>query len=661
MWLIRVSDMKLVEFPYNPPPYAILSHTWGLPQDEVLFDDMVSGLHHAQAKKAFGKVANTCRLAQEGNMEYCWIDTCCIDNRSSAQLQEAINSMFEWYKSSQICYAYLSDVSLYDWPPAATDNSEGERSDGNLEGHDLDFLDHFRRSRWFTRGWTLQELIAPSELKFYDRSWELIGSKDGDLVRIIQSVTGIPEDLLRGRRKHTEASVAQRMYWASSRETSRKEDIAYCLLGLFAVNMPMLYGEGDNAFLRLQHEILNQIDDESIFAWVDTECNTDEAGLLAEHPRYFANSGDIVINAVAWPSSESSFLSDLNLPAMTSRGIRLQKHVVSFGNSLFIIPLRCTFSPSSSMAVAHPIHHRLCDSATANSRWNFEVNFAIGVIVAPLPGRKYANEFKRTSLGEFLSTAVDHSSCGNPYTLHISQGRLPIFQSPYSLPEHALRSRISSAIGYSLESIPFHPLTETPNIEPICITDLKVRKWATLAYSVQYGAGLEPYGEPNLPQDQSTPSEAQDSRIHPLLLRFGHQFVCIIWIGLHRRITDLAKLHKTLRLMGAVTNASDGLETYAKANPDTVILPGYRIEDGPKESLLSIARGDYNRGFMWDVHFRDICAPHFLERDPDIDSESSMKPPKSRIESQRDFRIICQPISKAVWESNPSAVFVVLF
>jgi len=109
MWLIHVSDMKLVEFPYDPPPYAILSHTWGLPQDEVLFDDMVSGLESARAKEAFAKAENTCRLAQEQNLEYCWIDTCCIDKRSSAELQEAINSMFEWYKSSKVCYAYISD------------------------------------------------------------------------------------------------------------------------------------------------------------------------------------------------------------------------------------------------------------------------------------------------------------------------------------------------------------------------------------------------------------------------------------------------------------------------------------------------------------------------------------------------------------------------
>ena len=173
---------------------------------------------------------------------------CCIDKTSSAELSEAINSMFRWYEKAKVCYAYLSDVS----------------GDANLKKDVSEFVG----SRWFTRGWTLQELVAPKSVLFYSRrytGWHFLGTKE-DLCDHISAVTGIDTDTLYGAGLEL-ASVARKMSWASHRETTRVEDTAYCLLGIFDVNMPLLYGEGKKAFLRLQEEILRSSYDYSLFAW----------------------------------------------------------------------------------------------------------------------------------------------------------------------------------------------------------------------------------------------------------------------------------------------------------------------------------------------------------------------------------------------------------
>jgi len=170
---------------------------------------------------------------------------CCIDKTSSAELSEAINSMFRWYQKASVCYAYLADV-LKDTDP------------------DKD-PEEFSRSRWFTRGWTLQELVAPKNVVFYSRSWKNIGTKER-LCNTISTITGIDIDTLLGE-DVTFVSVANKMSWASGRRTTRTEDMAYCLLGIFDVNMPLLYGEGKKAFLRLQEEILRSSYDHSLFAW----------------------------------------------------------------------------------------------------------------------------------------------------------------------------------------------------------------------------------------------------------------------------------------------------------------------------------------------------------------------------------------------------------
>jgi hypothetical protein len=177
-----------------------------------------------------------------------WIDSCCIDKTSSAELSEAINSMFRWYQNAQVCYAYLSDVP-------AIEDLDHYRKDSE-----------FRRSKWFTRGWTLQELLAPEIVVFYNHDWVEIGTK-ALMSGVIRSITNIDRGFLMGESEIKPACVAQKMSWASRRKTTRLEDTAYCLMGLFDVNMPLLYGEGEKAFYRLQLEIIKNSSDESIFAW----------------------------------------------------------------------------------------------------------------------------------------------------------------------------------------------------------------------------------------------------------------------------------------------------------------------------------------------------------------------------------------------------------
>lgn len=260
--------------------YAILSHTWE--EEEITFQDMQGEV--PTHKKGFSKLENSCAQAKKDGYEYIWIDTCCIDKSSSAELSEAINSMYRWYESAAICYAYLSDV-----PPREIEDPWISQS-------------RFRQSRWFTRGWTLQELIAPSKLIFFSQSWTSLGTK-AELVKLIYDVTTIDKDVLLDERNILSTiSVSRRMSWAARRKTTRVEDRSYSLLGIFDVNMPLLYGEGYKAFYRLQEEILKQTDDESLFAhylplgyWTYRK-QQHYGSILALSPDCFSESGDIFMH-----------------------------------------------------------------------------------------------------------------------------------------------------------------------------------------------------------------------------------------------------------------------------------------------------------------------------------------------------------------------------
>ncbi|KAK4447770.1 hypothetical protein QBC34DRAFT_439720 [Podospora aff. communis PSN243] len=265
MRLINVKTLKLEAFlDHEAPPYAIVSHTWGDPDEELTISDIDGTVE----KPGIGltKLRGCCQQAMKDGLDYVWMDTCCIDKRDSAS----------------ICYAYLSDVPTED--PKAPDSK-------------------FRGSRWFSRGWTLQELLAPKDLNFYSSNWEHIGSKVS-LCVVIESITGIPRLVLKGVDGLQTISVAQRMSWAAKRETKRKEDRAYSLQGIFGIQgMATIYGEGEQkAFFRLQEEIIKSTADHSILAWglrgkqlPPTDGAPITAGrVLAATPADFAHSGHIV-------------------------------------------------------------------------------------------------------------------------------------------------------------------------------------------------------------------------------------------------------------------------------------------------------------------------------------------------------------------------------
>lgn len=266
MRLIHTTTLQLHDFFGSTiPPYVILSHTWE--EGEVSFLDMQT--EATRNKPGFAKIEGCCTKAREDGFDYAWVDTCCIDKTSSAELSEAINSMFRWYRNSEVCYVYLSDL----------DKQTRSGKTGLLEN-----------CRWFSRGWTLQELIAPSNVIFFGSHWSELGTRWMLRVRL-SKITGIQEGVFQGNDLES-FSVAQRMSWASRRQTTRVEDCAYCLMGIFGVNMPMLYGEGRQAFIRLQEEIIRINDDHTIFAW-EGKSVSGRGGLLADSPAAFSQSGTI--------------------------------------------------------------------------------------------------------------------------------------------------------------------------------------------------------------------------------------------------------------------------------------------------------------------------------------------------------------------------------
>jgi hypothetical protein len=342
MRLLCSDSLQLFEFfEADIPQYVILSHTWG--QDEVTFQD-IQNLEKATRKKGFRKLEGCCKKAQSDGFQWVWIDTCCIDKSSSAELSEAINSMYQWYMKSQICYAYMEDV-----------HSEED----------------FSRSRWFKRGWTLQELIAPSFVEFYTVEWVEIGTKMS-LAENVSRITAIDESVLEDSSQMAKINIASRMSWASERETTRIEDQAYCLMGLFGINMPLLYGEGRRAFHRLQEEIMKMHEDYTLFAWADPgasmagHCNPVESltsyhldGILAESPRSFSKKKwpqpwwpysqlypSIMTAALANEDIKHSITGwqFVQPPTITSRGLSIGLPTRRIGLTRYQVCLTCTDS-----------------------------------------------------------------------------------------------------------------------------------------------------------------------------------------------------------------------------------------------------------------------------------------------------------------------------
>ncbi|KAI5920957.1 hypothetical protein F4810DRAFT_680379 [Camillea tinctor] len=220
------------------PPYAILSHTWG--SDEVVFADLTKTQDDRQKKAGYDKIRFCAEQARRHGLRYFWVDTCCIDKSDSTELQTAINSMFRWYRDAKRCYVYLSDVSATSATGAKDSVTPWEAA--------------FQNSRWFTRGWTLQELIAPKIVEFYSREGHWLGDKRS-LEPLVRDITGIPVAALRGT-PLPDFSVSEREAWTRNRQTKYEEDMTYSLFGIFDVHMPLLYGEGkEKAEKRLRDEV----------------------------------------------------------------------------------------------------------------------------------------------------------------------------------------------------------------------------------------------------------------------------------------------------------------------------------------------------------------------------------------------------------------------
>ncbi|KAH9942144.1 HET-domain-containing protein [Epithele typhae] len=297
MWLLSTDRAELRFF--STPGlvsggYAILSHTWEAGREQS-FQELQAIIERCNITNenprdvVCDKIRQCCLLAERNGYGWVWIDTCCIDKTSSTELSEAINSMFIWYTCAEVCYAYLSDVptnTVLDAPDSA-----------------------FRRARWHTRGWTLQELIAPLIVIFLSCDWTVIGDKL-NLAALLNQISGVRMDVLKAEVSCSILSVAERMTWAASRSTTRVEDEAYCLMGIFNVSFPTLYGEGQDAFRRLQKEIIKVSGDTSLFAWGYRLGSTTVAEPLTtdEMYRFYNSTPETHLYLLAWSPKDYQLL-----------------------------------------------------------------------------------------------------------------------------------------------------------------------------------------------------------------------------------------------------------------------------------------------------------------------------------------------------------------
>jgi hypothetical protein len=285
MRLLRCSDtgdFSLTQFRDEAiPPYAILSHTWGADTEEVTFDDLIND--RGKDKPGYNKIRFCGRQARQDGLQYFWIDTCCINKANKAELSQSINSMFRWYRNAARCYVYLSDVSI-------------TKRKADNEFVECTWEQAFRESRWFTRGWTLQELLAPSLVIFFSREGKRLGDKSS-LSQQIYEITVVPKLALKGA-PLSQFSIKRRLSWIETRQTKVEEDKAYSLLGIFDVEIPLRYGEGSvSAFRRLEEEInkLNEcLQDLRLTDPQDDKKRIEDAkgGLLEDSYRWILENSD---------------------------------------------------------------------------------------------------------------------------------------------------------------------------------------------------------------------------------------------------------------------------------------------------------------------------------------------------------------------------------
>jgi hypothetical protein len=268
----KTFELSRLFVPSEVPDYVILSHRWR--DGEVTFGDiarcpLTDEEGSTRSMRGFLKIQGACKLARDDGYEWIWVDSCCIDKSSSAELQETINAMWRYYSEANYCYAYMDDVA------------------NSLPGFEIPF----GRSEWFKRGWTLQEMIAPKRLDFYAANWQLIGTKL-EMCQTVSAITHISADALRHSRHIQSFNAAEKLSWVSHRRVTREEDESYSLLGLFGINMPLLYGEGrQKAFIRLQEAIYRETSDTSLFFFRTTAPEGDHP-LLADSPGRFCSQTD---------------------------------------------------------------------------------------------------------------------------------------------------------------------------------------------------------------------------------------------------------------------------------------------------------------------------------------------------------------------------------
>lgn len=339
MRLLNAKTKKFCEFLGEIPDYAILSHTWAVDNaEEVVFSDM-RDLKEARAKRGWRKIEYSCDQALKDGLEWVWIDTCCIDKASSAELTEAINSMFRWYSYSRVCYVYLSDA-------------RGVSSQSSQEG----IRSALWHCRWFERAWTLQELLAPNHVHFFDATWTFVGTK-ATLRDIISQLANIDEEALYYWKRDT-FCASQIMHWAYSRRSTREEDRAYSLMGLFGVNMPIIYGEGRNALRRLQEHILKNSTDHTIFAHDGKEC------LIPYFFQYHSFPPSVPVRYQDYAdATELKSVTDFS-STITPQGVKMSVHIMkraTYGRDgkgcTHLAILRCSPTKLPDEFYALPLHY----------------------------------------------------------------------------------------------------------------------------------------------------------------------------------------------------------------------------------------------------------------------------------------------------------------
>ncbi|KAI0329514.1 HET-domain-containing protein [Cubamyces sp. BRFM 1775] len=347
-WFLTTDRAELKWFARLPDKYAILSHVWqkgpGPPEQsyqevqQINFECARTGRNPRDCVSA--KIKACCVFAETHGFKLVWIDTCCINQMSSAELSEAINSMFAWYAKATVCYAFLDDVC----------DCEAPASPGSS----------FRRSEWFKRGWTLQELIAPRDVIFLTHAWTPIASKLS-IAPTLQEITRIDTEVLLCKTPLEKVSVARRMSWAAGRVTTREEDEAYCLMGIFGVHLPTIYGEGREAFIRLQEEIMRRIPDATMFVWgprgdvVETTRGyrsvfptsrgisyIDESCLLATRPSCFSAASSNFVRVSSREFAAAYGISQHSVHfTVSSHGIQAICPIVAFSSGCILLLLPC--------------------------------------------------------------------------------------------------------------------------------------------------------------------------------------------------------------------------------------------------------------------------------------------------------------------------------